>query len=51
MLEFWANFAEFCEMASDMGFENLPEIVIPMHPGAIRYFEEQGVDIPDRLRP
>jgi len=23
MLEFWADFAEFCEMASDMGFENL----------------------------
>ncbi len=24
---------------------------IPLHPGAIRYFEEAGVEIPDRLRP
>jgi len=37
--------------SSYMGFENLPEIVIPLHPGALRFFEEQGVAIPDRLRP
>ncbi len=24
---------------------------IPLHPGAIRYYEEVGVEIPDRLRP
>ena len=24
---------------------------IPLHPGAIRYFEETGAEIPDRLRP
>lgn len=24
---------------------------VPLHPGAIRYFEETGVEIPDRLRP
>lgn len=24
---------------------------IPMHPGALRYYEETGADIPDRLRP
>jgi TRAP transporter TAXI family solute receptor len=24
---------------------------VPLHPGAIRYFEEIGADIPDRLRP
>jgi hypothetical protein len=24
---------------------------IPLHPGAIRYYEEIGVAIPDRLRP
>lgn len=23
----------------------------PLHPGALRYFEEQGVEVPDRLRP
>jgi uncharacterized protein len=24
---------------------------IPLHPGAIRYFEEIGAEIPDDLRP
>jgi TRAP-type uncharacterized transport system substrate-binding protein len=24
---------------------------IPLHPGAIRYFEEIGAEIPDNLRP
>ncbi|WP_235041415.1 TAXI family TRAP transporter solute-binding subunit [Vreelandella profundi] len=24
---------------------------VPLHPGALRYFEEVGADIPDRLRP
>ncbi|MFG6667288.1 TAXI family TRAP transporter solute-binding subunit [Halomonas sp. HNIBRBA4712] len=24
---------------------------VPLHPGAVRYFEETGVEIPDRLRP
>ena len=24
---------------------------VPLHPGAIRYFEEIGATIPDRLRP
>ncbi|MGG7643775.1 TAXI family TRAP transporter solute-binding subunit [Rhodovulum sp. YNF3179] len=24
---------------------------IPLHPGAIRYYEEAGADVPDRLRP
>jgi TRAP-type uncharacterized transport system substrate-binding protein len=23
----------------------------PLHPGAIRWFEEAGYDVPDRLRP
>ncbi len=37
--------------SSYMTFDNVGQIAIPMHPGAIRYFEEQGVEIPDRLRP
>ena len=24
---------------------------VPLHPGALRYFEEVGAEIPDRLRP
>ena len=29
----------------------LDEIDIPLHPGAVRYFEEKGMTIPDALRP
>lgn len=31
--------------------EGLKGMPIPLHPGAIRFFEEQGVEIPDDLRP
>ena len=35
-------------MALDRALAGLP---LPLHPGALRYYEEQGLDIPDRLRP
>ena len=28
--------------------KNLP---VPLHPGAARYYEEKGIDIPEALRP
>ncbi|MEU3282755.1 MULTISPECIES: TAXI family TRAP transporter solute-binding subunit [Streptomyces] len=31
--------------------ENLAKSPVPLHPGVIRYAEEKGVQIPDRLRP
>ncbi|WP_240134736.1 TAXI family TRAP transporter solute-binding subunit [Streptomyces sp. MUM 178J] len=31
--------------------ENLTKSPVPLHPGVIRYAEEKGVEIPDRLRP
>lgn len=31
--------------------ENLDKITIPLHPGAVRYYREQGVEIPERLLP
>lgn len=31
--------------------ENLAKSPVPLHPGVIRYAEEKGVNIPDRLRP
>lgn len=31
--------------------ENVDKITIPLHPGAVRYFREQGVDLPARLLP
>ena len=35
-------------MSLDAAIAGLP---LPLHPGAIRYYEEQGIEIPDRLRP
>ena len=36
------------EMSLENAVAGLP---LPLHPGALRYFEEAGVTIPDRLRP
>jgi TRAP transporter TAXI family solute receptor len=36
------------DMSLDVAIAGLP---LPLHPGAIRYYEEQGMTIPDRLRP
>ncbi len=36
------------EMSLDSALAGLP---MPLHPGALRYFEEAGLTIPDRLRP
>jgi TRAP transporter TAXI family solute receptor len=35
-------------MALDKAIAGLP---VPLHPGAVRFYEEQGVTIPDRLKP
>jgi hypothetical protein len=35
-------------MSLDAAIAGLP---LPLHPGAIRYYEEAGLEIPDRLRP
>ena len=31
--------------------EDFDKSVLPLHPGAIKYYEEQGLTIPDDLRP
>jgi uncharacterized protein len=36
------------EMTLETALDGLP---MPLHPGALRYYEEAGLDIPDRLRP
>jgi TRAP transporter TAXI family solute receptor len=36
------------DMALDKAIAGLP---LPLHPGALRFYEEQGIEIPDRLRP
>ncbi len=40
------HFAEFSTAENTM-----EHAVIPLHAGAVRYFEEQGIDIPDELIP
>ncbi|MGH6900845.1 MAG: TAXI family TRAP transporter solute-binding subunit [Geminicoccaceae bacterium] len=36
------------DMALEKAIAGLP---VPLHPGAVRFYEEQGMEIPDRLRP
>ena len=36
------------DMALEKAIAGLP---VPLHPGAARYYEEQGLEIPDRLKP
>jgi uncharacterized protein len=52
----WAHFDEVMEVApylkADVDLENiLRGIPIPLHPGAYQYFQEEGYEIPDRLKP
>ena len=35
-------------MSLDRALAGLP---MPLHPGALRYYEEAGLDVPDTLRP
>lgn len=39
------------QMASGMLYENVEETTIPYHPGAVKYFEDQGIEIPEDLKP
>ncbi|WP_174727335.1 TAXI family TRAP transporter solute-binding subunit [Mesobacillus harenae] len=40
-----AKVHEFHAMAKDISLENAINVPIPMHPGAKKYFQEQGLDI------
>lgn len=51
----WDNRAEWSESAKAVSTQvlletALEEIDIPLHPGAIRYFEEIGMTVPDKLK-
>ena len=52
---FWSNLAEIQAAATFMRAVTLEHpftaLNMPLHPGAIRYYEEVGVAIPDALRP
>jgi TRAP transporter TAXI family solute receptor len=36
------------DMALEKAIAGLP---VPLHPGAVRFYEEQGITIPDKLKP
>jgi hypothetical protein len=36
------------DMALEKAIAGLP---VPLHPGALRFYEEQGIEVPDRLKP
>ncbi|MGE5485904.1 MAG: TAXI family TRAP transporter solute-binding subunit [Ignavibacteriales bacterium] len=37
--------------AKDMKTENIEKLNIPLHPGAIKYYKEKGISVPDKLIP
>lgn len=45
----WAGCAKSVETQTVLETA-LEEIAIPLHPGAIRYFEEIGMQVPDELK-
>ena len=52
---FWDGVEEQREASPwlrDVGLEQaFTDLNMPLHPGALRYYEELGLDIPDELRP
>ncbi len=46
-----ATLMETHRASADVSFENIDKLTIPLHPGALRYYREQGVEIPERLVP
>ena len=52
----WDGFAEQCAAFKGVCDIDMPKKTIasashPLHPGAVRYFRELGLEVPDRLRP
>src|SRR5690606_19511475 len=52
----WANFSDQCAAFKgvcdiDMPKKTVDGAAYPLHPGAVRYFREIGIEIPDRLLP
>lgn len=41
----------FAQFGDEMALENIGYSTIPYHAGAIRYFEEAGIEVPDNLIP
>ena len=41
--------AQVDQNATGISYDNLYTMTVPLHPGALRYYTEQGVEIPDSL--
>ncbi|MPZ24792.1 MAG: C4-dicarboxylate ABC transporter substrate-binding protein, partial [Dehalococcoidia bacterium] len=35
----------------DLAPENIEQALCPLHPGAMRYFEEEGIEVPEDMQP
>lgn len=47
--EYWVT--AYPQMAKDVSLDKISSTTIPYHAGAIRYFKEAGIDVPDELIP
>ena len=50
----WDNWDELVNVVPSAGtvsLEDAQNFVVPIHPGALKYYEEQGIKIPDKLKP
>ena len=43
------DLAQVDQNATSISYDNLYTMTVPLHPGALRYYTEQGVEIPDSL--
>jgi len=49
--ESWENVVKNVPACGLVSADDIVNVVAPIHPGAIKYYEEQGIQIPDKLRP
>ena len=51
----WTHFDEVVEIAPFLEVIDTKKVLggipVPLHPGAYKYFEEAGFEIPDKLKP
>jgi len=49
----WESWGEICDVvpaAAAISTDDVSSMFLPLHPGALRYYEEIGVSIPDGLK-
>ncbi|MGB4438121.1 MAG: TAXI family TRAP transporter solute-binding subunit [Sedimentibacter sp.] len=46
----WDDIVATVPAAGSIGIEDATSLIMPIHPGAVKYYEENGVKIPDNLK-